>query len=120
MSPRILYIDDESDLVELAISFFSDEDLPIDASTTFQGALTLIRRNRYDLIISDVRMPSGNGHELLGLVQKEGLFDGKIILLTGNVDEKNDPHKMKNYDLILYKPIEFHDLIAKVKQLLSI
>lgn len=59
MSPRVLYIDDEADLVELASSFFEDSDIPIDTSTDFHHALKMIRNNKYDIIISDVNMPSG-------------------------------------------------------------
>ncbi|HXH76741.1 MAG TPA: response regulator [Bacteriovoracaceae bacterium] len=117
MSERILYIDDEVDLLELAASFFEDENLKIETCCTFQGALELIRKNQYDLIISDVRMPSGNGHDLMNLIHKEGLFTGKVIMVTGNADEGNDP-RHRVYDLIVYKPIDFYELIEQVKKVL--
>ena len=50
---RILYIDDEVELLDLATSFFEDEDLPLEIASTFDDALTLLRSNDYDLIISD-------------------------------------------------------------------
>jgi DNA-binding response OmpR family regulator len=119
MSARILYIDDEQDLVDLAASFFQDENMPIDVSTSFNHALELIKQNRYDLIISDAKMPSGNGHDLYQLITKEGLFRGKFILVTGNVDPRVEKHAL-DYDLVMLKPIQFADLINKAKSVLNI
>jgi DNA-binding response OmpR family regulator len=112
----ILYIDDEIDLLDLAASFFEDEGLPIETSSDFNEALSLIRKNKYDLIISDAKMPSGSGFELFEIIKKEG-YKGKIILVTGNVD---NPEQVKNlgYDQIIYKPINFAELIDQVKSLI--
>jgi CheY-like chemotaxis protein len=117
MSPRILYIDDEVDLVELASSFFEDEGLPIDSCTTFHDALERVRNNKYDLIISDVHMPTGSGHELRSIITKEKLFQGKFILVTGS---GSDLENQNDYDLIIYKPLDFQELIIQVKKLLSL
>jgi two-component system OmpR family response regulator len=115
---KILYIDDEEDLVDLAKSFFLEEDLAIDTCTSFQAALDLIKKNDYDLIISDARMPTGSGVHLMTVVKLEKYFSGKCILVTGNV-EPTDELELAGFDKILYKPIKFHDLIDEVKQLLS-
>jgi DNA-binding response OmpR family regulator len=116
--PRILYIDDELDLLDLASAFFEDENLPLETSSNFDEALALIRKNNYDLIISDAKMPSGSGFELFKIIKKEGIFKGKIILVTGNVD---DPAECENmgYDMIIYKPIQFLELVETVKKLLN-
>lgn len=113
-SPRILYIDDELDLLDLAASFFEDENLPIDISSDFHDALSKIRSNDYDLIISDAKMPSGSGLELCKIVKSEGKFKGKIILVTGNLQNS----EAADYDFVIYKPIKFQELIEKVKSLL--
>jgi CheY-like chemotaxis protein len=118
MSAKVLYIDDELDILELASSFFEDENLPIETCSDFHEALDLIRKNPYEVIISDAKMPSGSGYELFSIIRAEGRFKGKIILVTGNV-EKNSPREKKDYDLLIYKPIDFADLIDKVKGLLS-
>lgn len=117
--PRILYIDDEADLLNLAASFFEDEDLPLDVSDNFSDALAKIRKESYDLIISDSRMPSGSGKELLSVIRTEKIFSGKFILLTGNLDYKND-HDQHPYDLILFKPLRFQDLVDRVKLMLEL
>lgn len=116
--PRVLYIDDEADLLDLAASFFEEENIPIDTCTHFQGALDLVRRNPYDLIITDLRFPTGNGFELLSTIRQEGLFKGKVVLVTGNIETLGSDQQDK-CDLVLFKPLRFQELIDKVKELLG-
>lgn len=116
MRARVLYIDDETDLLELAASFFEEENILIETCGDFDKALELIRNHHYEIIISDAKMPSGNGHELFSLIKKEGLFKGKSILVTGNLEE----HRQEvEYDLIIYKPIQFQELVDTVKEMLK-
>ncbi len=121
MSPKtkILYIDDETDLLDLAASFFEEENIPIHTCTHLQGALEMVRSNDYDLIITDVRMPTGNGFELLSTIRKEGHFKGKVIMVTGNVDTVNDANT-HGFDKVLFKPLRFQELIDQVKTLLKL
>lgn len=116
--PKILYIDDENDLLNLASSFFEDESLPIETCTTFSEAMEKIRNSTYDLIISDARMPTGSGQELLSKIRAEKLFSGKFILVTGNLDFQDENDK-NSYDLVLYKPLRFQDLVDQAKEMLS-
>jgi|SRR5690606_8221114 len=115
---RILYIDDEVDLLDLAASFFEDEGLPIKTCSDFNQALELVRNNRYDLIISDAKMPSGSGFELLEIIKKEGHFHGKTILVTGNLQNMSDVDKT-GFDRVIFKPISFQDLIDQVRSLIG-
>jgi len=117
MKARVLYIDDEVDLLELAASFFEEDNLPIETCSDFNQALDLIRNHQFDIIISDAKMPTGSGHELFALIKKENLFHGKSILVTGHLEESEQE---VNYDLIIYKPIQFQDLIDTVKKMLEI
>ncbi|MBA2406208.1 MAG: response regulator, partial [Bdellovibrionales bacterium] len=117
--PKILYIDDENDLLNLAASFFEDEALPIETCATFSEALIKIRNNTYDLIISDARMPTGSGQELYSIIKNEKLSCGKFILVTGNLDFDEKSEK-DNYDLILFKPLRFQDLVDHAKKMLKL
>jgi CheY-like chemotaxis protein len=118
-NPRILFIDDESELVTLASSFFEDECMPIDTCTSFAEAMDKIKLHSYDLIISDARMPSGSGRELLDKIKADKIFHGKFILLTGNLDYQHDVDK-NIFDLILFKPMGFQEVIVQAKKILSL
>jgi DNA-binding NtrC family response regulator len=117
LPPRVLYIDNEADLLELATSFFDEENLPIHTSTNIQGALKMMRVHDYELIITDIRMPQGSGFELLTVLRSNG-FRGKVILVTGHI-ESIEAEDQKLCDLVLLKPMRFQELVDNVKLLLK-
>lgn len=116
---RVLYIDDEADLLDLAASFFEEENLPIDTCTDFNTALKLIRENSYDVIITDAKMPSGSGYDLYKSVKAEDKFKGKFILVTGNIQTIGEENK-HHFDLVIYKPLRFEELVSAVKKILNL
>lgn len=118
IKPRILYVDDESDLLMLASSFFADESLPIETCSSIPEALQRIKQSSYDLIISDACLPSGAGQELLTELRTENLFSGKFILVTGNLDHDNLSEQ--GCDLVLFKPLRLQELVEQAKKILSL
>jgi len=117
-APRILYVDDEEDLVLLAQSFFEEEGMKIEVCTDFVQALEKIRKNDYDIVITDSNMPRGSGTELAHVARSEGVFQGKLVLVTGNI-EYSDVTTKHGFDLVIYKPVNFQELIDQVRQLLT-
>lgn len=115
MSSRVLYVDDEVELLELAKSFFEDESVPLEICPDFHQALSLVKATQYDVIISDARMPSGSGQELFHILRHKLGYKGKLILVTGNLEKAG---AVVDYDLVIYKPIKFHDLVDVVKSYL--
>ena len=118
-SLKILYVDDEPDLLAIASSFFEDAGLPIETCQDFDQALQRIRSRSYDLIISDSRMPGGSGTQLYSIIQAEKISCGKFVIVTGHFDILDDPVQ-HNFDLILFKPLHFQELVDQVKLLLKI
>ena len=118
-SPRILYIDDEEELLQLVATFFEFEDLAIDTSSTLEVALDKIKRQSYDLIISDRRLSDGDGKDFCSLIKKEKLFVGKFILLTGDMEVYGEILE-DTFDLVLYKPIQFEQLLLEVQKMLAV
>lgn len=115
MSAKILYVDDERDILELAQAFLTDEGLELDIAWKIPEAQRLIRTGHYEVIISDLRMPEMDGGRLLGWARSEAQFRGKAILVTGSAGDLRD---RSAFDVILQKPLDFDELIAKVKALL--
>ncbi len=115
---NILYVDDERDLLELAKTFFEDENLPLDTASNMNEALELIRNKNYHLIISDVRMPSGSGIDMIATARAEKKFNGKFILVSGDLKSQAEGKKA-GCDLMLNKPLDFFDLIDSVRGLLQ-
>lgn len=116
METRVLYVDDETDLLELAKTFFAEEQISLDVTDSFQDALSIARTKQYDLIISDANMPDGNGYELYRRLRSECGFRGHFFLLTGNLQPDAD---VGDFQEVIYKPVDFPDLVHKVRQYLA-
>ncbi len=113
---RVLYIDDELDLLELAVSFFADENIPLSTCSDYNVALEMIRGEKFDVVISDAELPFKSGPELFRTLLREG-FKGKMILVSGNVQNESEIREI-GYTHVFYKPLDFIDLTEKVKALL--
>lgn len=80
---RILIADDEKDFLELLKKRLEKENYEVFAATNGEEALDEARKNKPDLIISDVEMPKLDGCALLSALSKE-YSDIPVILLTSH------------------------------------
>jgi YesN/AraC family two-component response regulator len=93
--PRILVVDDEPEIVEVVCEQLFDLAIDIDGfkfrpllETADNGisALKRINANRFDLVVSDIRMPGLDGLEIVEqLSQIEPTT--KVILISGHADK---------------------------------
>ena len=88
-SVRVLHVDDNPRLVEMAATFLerSVDDLEVVTETSAADGLELFERERIDCIVSDYEMPRMNGLEFLETVRE---VDTEIpfILFTGRGSEE--------------------------------
>ncbi|MFW9997913.1 MAG: response regulator, partial [Candidatus Odinarchaeota archaeon] len=94
-SISVLHVDDEEDFLELTRVFMKEVStestseaisIAIDSIASSEEIMERIKKNNYDVIISDYEMPSLNGLQLLELVRKES--DIPFIILTGRGREE--------------------------------
>lgn len=113
-SAKILYIDDEADLLDLAESFFNEESLSLTTSNSALEAIHLFKSDPFQIVISDACMPEMSGHELLLRLKNDHAFNGYFILVTGD-DGLIEKDHLSDYDLVLQKPLSFVGLVDKIK-----
>jgi DNA-binding response OmpR family regulator len=116
---KILYVDDEEELLMLVADYFDNYSIQVDTCLDINSAIQKIKDCHYDLIISDVRMPCGGGKKLFMALKDEKNFTGKFLFLTGDSHLLESLKEMKP-DLVLLKPIDFSKMLSEVKNLLSI
>jgi DNA-binding response OmpR family regulator len=114
---RLLYIDDEQELLDLARFFFEDEDIQVDTSLTLREAARLLETHRYDVIISDVSLPDGNGIKFVSEYKRRGDFHGLFMAVTGDLEAAR-PEAEGSPDLTLHKPLQFDVLVDQVLALI--
>lgn len=83
--PRILLVDDDQDILDIVrLDLEDDPANAVDTSNTAQEAIGRVKNARYDVIISDWRMPGMNGVDLIRKLRSEGC-DAFIILYSGYI-----------------------------------
>ena len=109
---RILIVDDEEDLTwSISRGLLKDQNaFEVVCANSGKSALNLLLKNKYDLLVTDIRMPGGNGLTLLK--KANDLFPStKVIVMTayGSSEIKDVLDRTLMYGYI-EKPFEFKDL----------
>ncbi len=81
--PKILVVDDDHNIVELLQAILETENYQVDTAKDGLQGLTLYKKNSYDLVILDGRLPKMSGTELLEMIRAAP--DGKkqaVIMLS--------------------------------------
>ncbi len=109
---KVLIVDDEETLTwSMAKSLSKDKDkYEVIIANNGKEALTLLKSNKIDLVISDIRMPDINGLDLLVKIKKD-YPDTKVIIMTAY--GSSDVQKEANRRGSLYyveKPFEISDI----------
>jgi DNA-binding NtrC family response regulator len=119
-SPRILIVDDDPGQRSLLNTFLRTQGFETVMADSGQQALETLRTGKFDMMISDVRMPGLSGLETLRLARKEHATL-PVLLVTAFTDVRDAVAAMRdgavNY---LAKPIDLDELLASVRQAVGI
>jgi two-component system response regulator PilR (NtrC family) len=118
--PRVLVIDDEPDLLELLELTLSRMGLDTSRAETVAEALQLLDREPFDLCLTDMRMPDGEGLRVVEHIHQKGL-DVPVAVITAYGSAENAVAALKAgaFDY-LAKPVALEQLRALVKQALKV
>ena len=103
---RVLIVDDEPDLVELVALTLGRMGLSSISAGTLRDAQRLVLAETFDLVLCDMRLPDGDGLELLEWLQarRPGL-PCAVITAHGNVETAVRALKLGAFDF-LTKPLD--------------
>ncbi len=107
---RVLIVDDEQHLVDAFKKQFTEDGLEVATSSCAADAISIMKRENFDVAVLDIKLPDQNGVELLlKLKQMEPTLE--VIMLTGyaSVDTAIRSMKLGAYDY-LTKPCKIADL----------
>lgn len=118
---RILIVDDEKSIRETLHDIFSRDNFSVATARDGREALDLLEKERFALLVTDVKMPGYGGTDLYENVQKKHAYlKDKIIILTGDVfsQDVKDFLARSGCPYVL-KPFEPKKLLELARKLLS-
>ncbi|HEU0005976.1 MAG TPA: diguanylate cyclase [Terriglobia bacterium] len=113
---RILVVDDEAGMVESLRMLLTQMGYEVSTALDGHSATEELRRNDYDLVITDLMMDGSTGYDILDFVSSEQL-NIPVLVLTGlgSVDAAVKALKQGAYDYIL-KPFQFDSFRSCVRR----
>ncbi len=101
-----LIIDDEPDIRELLELTLGRMDIDTESAADIAAAEQLLGRKRFDLCLTDMRLPDGNGIDLVRFIQKQHP-DTPVAVITayGNMDSAVEALKAGAFDFVS-KPVD--------------
>lgn len=115
--PKILAIDDESNMLDLIRAFLSMDQHTVETAPNGEAAIALAKTFLPDLILCDVMMPDMDGYTVLRKMQEEPELKGvPFVFLTGLGDMDHLRQGMNSgADDYLTKPFSYKDISQVVK-----
>jgi two-component system response regulator PilR (NtrC family) len=116
----VLVIDDEADIRELLELSLLRMGLAVECSGSVAGAKQLLQSKRYDLCLTDMRLPDGDGLDLVRFIGAQ-CVDLPVAVITafGSTENAVAALKAGAFDY-LTKPLSLDQLRALVKSALSL
>jgi DNA-binding response OmpR family regulator len=117
MSQRILVVDDEANIRDLARLYLEKEGFSVESAADGREAIARIHQSPPAMVLLDVMMPGMDGFDVCREVRRE--FDVPILMLTAR---NEDIDKIVGLELgaddYMTKPFNPREMVARVKAIL--
>jgi len=118
--PLALVIDDEPDICELLTLTLGRMDVRTEAAIDVAGAKELLAKHDFDICLTDMRLPDGDGLELVAWMQDNAPgVPVAVITAHGNVETAVHALKLGAFDFIS-KPLDLGNLRNIIENALRI
>ena len=110
---HVLFVDDSMAFLEMfgeLCSELSNQAWEIHSAPTADHALAILKKIPVALVVLDIRMPTLDGIQLLGIINRR-YPDVKVAVITGNANETNRAAALSNgAELFIEKPVSPGDI----------
>jgi DNA-binding NtrC family response regulator len=115
----LLLVDDDRHVLESMTDWLRSQGLQVDPVRSFAEAVDQLGRKPYDLLLVDVRLQDGDGHDLLEQVRRN-YPQTQVILITGYGDPDSAVEALRAGALdYLTKPLIDDELLVSIERAFS-
>lgn len=118
MEKHILIVEDEPDILEAMAEAITQAGFTVSTAKNGSAGLKMALEEKPDLILSDIVMPTMDGHEMLQKLREDSWGKSvKVIMLTAMDDVENigTAHTSNITDYIIKSHSSLDEIVAKVK-----
>jgi len=116
---NLLWVDDEVELLQPHVLFLEKKGYELDTCHNGIDAISLVKKNNYDLVLLDENMPGMSGIEVLEII-KENKPSLPVVMVTKseqeNIMEEAIGSKITDY---LIKPVNPNQILISLKKILE-
>jgi CheY-like chemotaxis protein len=117
---RILIVDDEPEATATLSKFLETRGYTTDTAANGSQALEQVRTIRYELVMTDLRMPGMDGADFLVRVRLEQP-QLPIVVMTGHTSlgSQDDLWRRAGVDVVLHKPLNLREVSGMLQDILA-
>ncbi len=114
---KILVVEDEEDILELLLFSMRRDNYNVVGAKSGEEAITVLTRERFDLILLDIMLPQKNGFEVLNFIKTTtSTADTPVILLSALTNTETIVKGLSGGAVdYITKPFSVSELSARVK-----
>lgn len=118
MSETILIVDDDKDIGEMLMNYFSKEGYTIKYACNGKEGLDIFKASPISLILLDIMMPEMDGYTMLKKLRE--ISEVPVILLTAKGEQMDKINGfIKGCDDYVVKPFDFTELSLRISVILK-
>jgi FixJ family two-component response regulator len=113
---NIMIVDDEPGVLEIISEVLAESGIKSEKFLEAPQAVKALKKKRYDIVITDLKMPKINGLEL-AKIAKEECSDTEIIVVTGyaSLESAIDALRQNVYNYVL-KPFNVSEILSTIEK----
>jgi CheY-like chemotaxis protein len=118
---RVLVADDQLHVRKFLREILEADGFLVDDAENGEEVLAKTKEREYDLVVSDIRMPKKNGHEVVQEMKKRGAETPIILITAYGYDPSHVAVRAKKEGVVavLYKPFDLKKLKEAISRALS-
>lgn len=115
---KILFIDDEEDILFLVKKFLSKNGYVVDAESSGRKGLISALVNKYDIILLDLNLDDSSGIDICKKLRTEGITTPIVFVTSSKEDEFLIKAFKSGADDYLRKPFNYNELLVRIEAVL--
>lgn len=112
---RVLAIDDDRMQLDVTRKMYARYGVKCDCCQNISELVTALRHNRYDIVLTDMRMPEMDGYGVMALLRGSNIGQTRtlpVLAVTAQTDKKLKYFRNAGFAGCLYKPFSPEELLS--------